>query len=185
MKLVVSGPFESGGFFRFAGDFSSPLRSKSFPFLSKKENTARPTATFMPVFPPHFQPAEPIRVHAGPRTWNTAVHPLISAPRIVENRKMENLRGLVKESHSRAYGCAQRVGAKFGTLAERVTLHRCSFFQKALNASTCINQASACLPTPTSDAPDVNSQLHTSHGKAKTHMAGLSTLPSLHFIPLD
>ena len=67
MKLVVSGPFESGGFFRFAGDFSSPLRSKSFPFLCKKENMERPRATFMPVFPPYFQPAESIRVHAGPR----------------------------------------------------------------------------------------------------------------------
>ena len=67
MKLVVSGPFESGGFFRFAGDFSSPLRSKSFPFLCKKENMERPRATFMPVFSPHFQPAESIRVHAGPR----------------------------------------------------------------------------------------------------------------------
>jgi len=67
MKPVVSGPFESGGFFRFAGDFSSPLRSKSFPFLCKKENMERPRATFMPVFPPHFQPAESIRVHAGPR----------------------------------------------------------------------------------------------------------------------
>ena len=67
MKLVVSGPFESGGFFRFAGDFSSPLRSKSFLFLCKKENIERPRATFIPVFPPHFQPAESIRVHAGPR----------------------------------------------------------------------------------------------------------------------
>jgi hypothetical protein len=67
MKLVVSGPFESGGFFRFAGDFSSLLRSKSFPFLSKKENMERLGATFMPFFPPHFQPAESIRVPAGPR----------------------------------------------------------------------------------------------------------------------
>ena len=72
MKPVVSGPFESGGFFRFAGDFSSPLRSKSFPFLCKKENMERPRATFMPVFPPHFQPAESIRVHAGPRKGGPA-----------------------------------------------------------------------------------------------------------------
>ena len=43
------------------------------------------------------------------------VHILISVPGIVENRKMEILRVPVKESHSRAYGCAQRVGAKFGT----------------------------------------------------------------------
>ena len=64
---------------------------------------------------------------------------------------MENLRGLVKESHSRAYGCAQRVGAKFGTLAERVTLHRCYPFQKALNASACTKGVSGCprqLRTP-------------------------------------
>ena len=51
-----------------------------------------------------------------------------------------------------------------------------------------LHQASAFLPTPTSDASDASdviSQLHPAHGKAKTHMAGLSTLPSLHFIPLD
>jgi hypothetical protein len=47
--------------------FLHPLRSKSFPFLCKKENIERPRATFMPVFPPHFQPAESIRVDAGPR----------------------------------------------------------------------------------------------------------------------
>ncbi len=74
MKLVVSGPFESGGFFRFAGDFSSPLRSRSFPFLCKKENMALSTATLMPVFPPHFQPAESIRVHVGPRSPDWAKH---------------------------------------------------------------------------------------------------------------
>ena len=48
--------------------FLHPLRSKSFPFLCKKENIERPRATFMPVFSPQFQPAESIRIHAGPRT---------------------------------------------------------------------------------------------------------------------
>ena len=46
-------------------------------------------------------------------------------------------------------------------------------------------QGSVGMPTPAADAPDAISQLHPAHGKAKTHMAGLSTLPSLHFIPLD
>ena len=77
MKLVVSGRFESGGFFRLAGDFSSPFRSRSFPFLCKKETMERPRATFMPVFPPHFQPAESIRVHAGPRIGFTEQHQIM------------------------------------------------------------------------------------------------------------
>ncbi len=64
-------------------------------------------------------------------------HPLISAPGIVENRKMENLSVPVKESHSRAYNCANRDGAKFGTLTERMTMHCSDPFQKALPASAC------------------------------------------------
>ncbi len=42
-----------------------------------------------------------------------------------------------KKWTTQACSCAQRKGAKFGTLTKRVTLHRCYPFQKALNASTC------------------------------------------------
>jgi len=65
------------------------------------------------------------------------VHILNSVPGIVENRKMENLSVPVKESHSRAYNCANRDGAKFGTLTERMTMHCSDPFQKALPASAC------------------------------------------------
>ncbi len=34
-------------------------------------------ATFMPVFPPHFQPAESIRVHAGPRKRSASFLPAL------------------------------------------------------------------------------------------------------------
>ena len=102
-------------------------------------------------------------------------HPLISVPGIVENRKMENLSVPVKESHARAYNCANRDGAKFGTLTERTTVHCCYSFEKALHASACTKRAHANCGRPGREFTTPYA-----HGKAKTHMAGLSPLPSLH-----
>ena len=42
-----------------------------------------------------------------------------------------------------------------------------------------LHQASVGMPTPAADAPDVISQLHPAHGKAKTYMAG--SLPFLDY----
>ena len=61
---------------------------------------------------------------------------------------MENLRGLVKKSHARAYNCANRDGAKFGTLTERMTVHCCYSFEKALHASACTKRAHANCGRP-------------------------------------
>ena len=82
------------------------------------------------------------------------------------------------------YRCVQDDGAKFGRPTEPMPLYRSDPFQKS-PASFHLHQASACLQTPTSDASDAISQLHPAHGKGKTHMARLSTFPSLHFIPFD
>jgi hypothetical protein len=83
---------------------------------------------------------------------------------------MEILRVPVKESHSRAYSCAQRKGAKFGTLTEAYRFIVLIHFRKL-------------CPLPPAHAsygrPGRNFATPSAHGKAKTHMAG--SLPFLHY----
>ena len=149
MKLVRSGRFESGGFFGLRAVFLHPFHSDLFLFLCNKEKMQRPETTFIPFFHSTFNPPTSIHVHAGPR----------------------------KESHSRAYRCAQRVGAKFGTLAERVTLHRCYPFQKALNASTCIKRVPACQRQPrTLRTQNRNSIQPTARGRHTWRALSLSLI---------
>ena len=66
MKVVVASPFESGGFSGLLAIFLHPFDPSLF-LLSVKRKDGAGRATFMSVFPPHFQPAESIRVNPGPR----------------------------------------------------------------------------------------------------------------------
>jgi hypothetical protein len=58
-KLAVSGPFESGGFFSFAGCFSSPLRSCPFLFSVKKKTLRSLHQLSCPFFRPTFNRPNP------------------------------------------------------------------------------------------------------------------------------
>ena len=101
-------------------------------------------------------------------------HPLISVPGIVENRKMENLSVPVKESHARAYNCANRDGAKFGTLTERTTVHCCYSFEKALHASACTKRAHANCGRP-------GREFTTPYGAGQDKAPNGGSLPLLHY----
>ena len=87
---------------------------------------------------------------------------------------MENLRGLVKKSHARAYNCANRDGAKFGTLTERTTVHCCYSFEKALHASACTKRAHANCGRP-------GREFTTPYGAGQDKAPNGGSLPLLHY----
>ena len=102
------------------------------------------------------------------------VHILISVPGIVENRKMEILSSLVYTWPPHVYNSANRDGAKFCTLTERMTVHCCYSFEKALHASACTKRAHANCGRP-------GREFTTPYGAGQDKAPNGGSLPLLHY----